>query len=86
MASLAGFRAYAVVAADETDEELEICLEGAKEYVRRAGVDEPGEPNRLYDLLVYRLATFYKDNRAFPQSDHDAAYVGINGMILMLRV
>ena len=85
MANLAGFRSYAVYGSDETDAELTLCLEAAKAYAKNAGVSEPTTANALYDMLVYRLAIFWKENRGFPENGTDAPFVGCNGLILQLR-
>ena len=85
MADLAGFRRHAVIGSDETDAELQLYLDATKAYVKGAGIPEPEEPSALYDLLVYRLATFYKENRGFPENGSDALYYGCNGLILQLR-
>ena len=86
MADLAGFRQYAVIGSEESDSEVQLCLLAAKEFAKGAGVSEPSEetPSALYDMLVYRLATFYHDNRSFPK-ESDAEYIGIGGMILQVR-
>lgn len=84
MADILGLRSYAVISEQESDAEVELCLEAAMEYAEGAGVPEPETPSALYDMLVYRIATFYHDNRSFP-SGSDADYVGINGLILQLR-
>lgn len=88
MASLEGFKGYAVSAGDLTDAELQLCLDAAKEYFKNAGVAEPGESNALYDLGVYRLATFYADNRGpLPNGGgSDALPYGIQGIIIQLQV
>lgn len=85
MADLAGFRAHAVLGSDESDAELQLCLDATKAYVKGAGVPEPETPNPLYDLLVYRLAAFYVDNRSFPDKAKDAEFFGCNSMIVQLR-
>lgn len=84
MADLTGFRNYAVIGSDETDGELNLYLEAAMAYADNAGVPEPDYDNPLYDLLVYRIATFYHDNKGFPDGGIDASYLGINGMIIQL--
>lgn len=85
MANLAGFRSYAVIGSEETDAELTLCLEAAKAYAKNAGVAEPEDDDALYDLLVYRLAMVWHDNRGFPEHGNDAPFVGCNGLILQLR-
>ena len=87
MASLEGFKGYAVSAGDLTDAELQLCLDAAKEYFKNAGVAEPGESNALYDLGVYRLATFYADNRGpLPNGGgYDALPCGIQGIVVQRR-
>lgn len=86
MADLAGFRQYAVISSGESDSEAQLCLQAAVAFAKGAGVSEPSDEtlSALYDLLVYRLATFYHDNRSFPK-ESDAEYIGIGGMILQLR-
>ena len=87
MASLQGFKAYAVEAGDISDAELQLFLDAAVEWFRGAGVETPTEANALYDLGVYRLATFYLDNRG-PLSDgsgREALPYGIQGIALQLR-
>lgn len=83
MADLAGFRRYAVIGDEESAAEVELCLEAAMEYAKGAGVPEMDD-SALYDMLVYRLATFWHDNRSFPK-ENDASFVGINGLIIQLR-
>lgn len=85
MASLAGFRSYAVIGSEETDAELSLCLQAAMAYAENAGVPEPEDDNALYDMLVYRLAMFWHDNRGFPDKGNDALFVGCTGLILQLR-
>ena len=85
MADLAGLKAWAVIGSDETDGELSLALGAAKQYAANAGVSEPESQNLLYDLLIYRLAGFWLDHRGFPEIGTDAAYVGIQGMIIQLR-
>ena len=85
MADLAGFRQYAVIGGEESDSELSLYLEATMAYVQGAGVPEPEDDNPLYDLLVYRLATFYHDHKAFPEQGTDALFNGCNGMIIQLR-
>ena len=84
MADIDGLRLYGVISPEESDDEVELCLNAAMEYAKGAGVSEPMEPSALYDMLVYRIGTFYHDYRSFP-SGSDAEFVGINGMILQLR-
>ena len=84
MANLNGLRGYAVIGAEESDTELNLYLEAAMAYAANAGVPEPDDDDALYDLLVYRIATFYHDHKAFPEQGKDADYVGVNGMILQL--
>ena len=84
MADLAGFKRYAVIGDEESAAETQLCLEAAMEYAKGAGVPEPEDDSALYDLRVYRLATFWHDNRSFPK-ETDAPYVGINGLIVQLR-
>ena len=84
MASINGLRAYAVVGDEISDVELSLCLNASVEYVQGAGVPEPDDDSSLYDLLLYRLATFWLDNRSFPD-ESDKSYAGISGMILQLR-
>ena len=85
MADLAGFRAHAVIGDEETNAELNLYLEASKAYAAGAGVPEPDDDDALYDLMIYRLATFYHDHKAFPEQGKDAEYVGVNGMIIQLR-
>lgn len=85
MATLAGFRRYAVIGDEESDQELTPLLEAAMAYAEGAGVPEPEEDNSLYDLVVYRIATFYHDHKAFPDVARDADLIGVNGMLLQLR-
>ena len=87
MASLEGFKAYAVAAGDIPDAELQLFLNAAVEWFRNAGVETPTEANALYDLGVYRLATFYVDNRG-PLSEgngRESLPYGIQGIVLQLR-
>lgn len=87
MASLSGFRNYAVDCGDLTDEEMQLCLDAAKGYFKNAGVEEPAATNALYDLGVYRLATFYADNRGplTAGGGNDALPYGIQGIIIQLQ-
>lgn len=86
MASLEGFKEYAVLGGDLSDGELQLALDAAKGYFKNAGVDEPEEDNALYDLGVYRLATFYTDNRG-PLLSGGLIHPpwGVQGIILQLR-
>lgn len=85
MVSLNGLKKYAVSFGETSDDELQLCLDAAAAWCENAGVSAPETENRLYELLVYRLATFYHDHRGFPENGNDAAFVGINGMVLQLR-
>ena len=85
MVSLDGFMGYAVIAGDTSGQECKLCLEAAQAWCANAGVSEPEEDNPLYDLLVYRLATYYHDHRGFPENGRDAEFIGITGMVLQLR-
>ena len=85
MASLSGLKTYGGVdLGDVTDAELSMCLEAAIAYCANSGVAEMDD-DALYDLLVYRLATFYQIHKGFPDNGRDADMVGITGMILQLR-
>lgn len=86
MATLAGFKAYAVEN-DCSDGEMQLFLDAAKEWFANAGVPEPMDVSPLYDLGVYRLATYYMDNRG-PQLEGrmpDAVPYGIQGIALQLK-
>ena len=82
MADLAGLRTYAVEG-DLTDADYQLALDAAKGYLANGGVTER-EDDALYDLGVYRLATYYLDNRA-PGGDVSHVPYGIQGIILQLR-
>lgn len=85
MADLNGFKRYAVSFGDLLDEELNLCLEAAREYFRNAGVPD-GLESPIYDLGVYRLAAYYVDNRLpSPDGGGDNVPYGIQGIILQLR-
>ena len=86
MASLEGFKEYAVASGDLGDGELLLSLNAAKAYFKNAGVAEPEEENALYDLGVYRLATYYADHRGPSANDGpDTLPYGIQGIIIQLR-
>ena len=85
MVSLNGLKKYAVSFGETSDDELNLCLEAAVAWCENAGVYADPD-NRLYDLLVYRLATFYHDHRGFPENGKDADMIGIGGIVLQLRV
>ena len=84
MASLNGFKSYAVSFGETTDTELQMCLDAAIGWATNAGIDEMDD-DPLYDMLVYRLAVFYHDHRGFPDRGNDAEMIGINGIALQLR-
>ena len=63
MPSIEELKRYAVLDPDGDVETLSLCMEAAKAWFANAGVAEPDEPNRLYDLGVYMLAVHYFDNR-----------------------
>lgn len=60
--SVATFRRYGAINAEETDAELELYLNAAKEALTRAGVAER-QVSSQYDLTVYALALHAHDNR-----------------------
>ena len=84
MANLAGLKAYYVACGDESDAQLDLCLDAAKAWFRRAGVPEMSDP--LYDLGVYRLAVFYLESRnPATEASMDALPYGIQGIVLQLQ-
>ena len=87
MATLDGLKSHAVVDGELTDAELQLYLDAAVRYFGNAGVPAPEETDPLYDLGVYRLATFYIEHRAPVGSSvgTDAVPYGITGIILQLR-
>ena len=86
MADLQGFKTYAVACGDLTDGELQLFLDAAKEYFKNAGVPETTS-SALYDLGVYRLATYYADNRGPSPTGGgaDPIHYGIQGIIIQLK-
>ena len=84
MADLWGFRQYAVIRDNNNSDEVQLCLDATLAYAKGAAVPKPEGPSALYDMLIYRIATFYHDNRSFSGVD-DAEFIGINGLILQLR-
>lgn len=87
MATLEGLRDYGNYGDETTDAQLTLCLGAAKEWLRNAGVPEPLNESPLYDLAVYRLATFYEERRGLVDSGTatDAAPQGIQGIVHQLR-
>ncbi|MEG1515272.1 MAG: head-tail connector protein [Clostridia bacterium] len=57
-------RRYAVVDSDGDTKTLEMCVEAAVEWFKRAGVPEPDKQNALYEIGVCMLATHYYDMRS----------------------
>lgn len=87
MANLEGLRAYGEYGDETTDGQLTLCLNAAKEWFKNAGVSEPSTENALYDLGVYRLATFYQERRGLVETGTftDAAPQGIQGIVHQIR-
>ena len=87
MADLNGLRDHAIIDADTTDSKLQLYLDAAKRYFKKAGVKEPEEADPLYDLGVYQLAAFYHDKRIPLGSEiaKDELPFGISGIIHQLK-
>ena len=77
-----GLRRYAH-AAHETDEELQIFLSAAEEWLANAGVAGHAKSGALYTLAVYMLATHWLDNRAVVAEAGSAAEVPLGVMSIM---
>lgn len=83
-ATVATFRQYGAFNAEETDTQLELYLNAAKEALEHAGVPER-QLSFLYDVTVYQLALTYHDRRgAMSEGANDVPY-GMQSAIHQLR-
>lgn len=79
---ITGLRRYAH-AIHETDEELSLFLEAAKEWLSNADVPDYAAKGALYTLAVYMLATHWLDNRAVMADAGSSAEVPLGVMSIM---
>lgn len=87
MPSIEELRRYAVLDPDGDVATLNMCMEAAKQWFANAGVAEPTEPNKLYDLGVYMLAVHYFDNRGAIGSKNDEQLpLGVFSIMHQLRL
>ena len=88
MPDLKGLKEYAVIDGDASDTLLQLCLDAAIGWFENAGVKKPEQSTPLYTLGVYRLATFYYDNRGpvDGSSGADSVPYGIQGIVHQLRL
>lgn len=82
MPDIVGLRRYAH-AVHETDEELQLFLAAAEEWLANADVPDYAAHGPLYTLAVYMLATHWLDNRAVLAEAGSAAEVPLGVMSIM---
>ncbi len=63
--SLTGFKSYARIMPDDTDETAELCLAAAQQHAHDAGIPDSLNGDAKYNLYIYALALHYYDNRGF---------------------
>lgn len=66
--SLTGFKSYARIMPDDTDETAELCLAAAQQHAHDAGIPDSLNGDAKYNLYIYALALHYYDNRGFTPS------------------
>lgn len=82
--TVAKFRRYGAINAEETDADLTPYLDAAKETLQRAGVPER-QQSALYDQTVYQLALINHDQRgATGDGTHEIPY-GVQSAVHQLR-
>ena len=87
MADITNLARYAVLDPDADKTILEICLDAAKEWFKNAGVTEPTEANKLYDIGVYMLATHFHDNRGvLADKSTEMVPMGVMAIMHQLRL
>lgn len=87
MADITNLARYAVLDPEADQTILSICLDAAKAWFENAGVPEPTEANKLYDIGVYMLATHYHDNRGvLADGRTDMVPMGVLSIMHQLRL
>jgi len=84
MVNMSAFRGYGAFNAEETDAELQLYLDAAKETLDRAGVTER-KSSTLYDMTVYRMALDMHDNRGVGGDPVQAYPIGVQSAVHQLR-
>ncbi len=86
MPKLEELKRYAVLDPGGDEQLLKMCMEAAQTWFEGAGVPEPAEPNRLYDLGVYMLAVHYFDNRGVIGGKDSELPMGVWSIMHQLRL
>lgn len=65
--TITGFKSYARIMPDDTDETAALCLAAAQQHAHDAGIPDrlDYEGDAKYALYIYALALHYYDNRGF---------------------